>query len=702
MLQIQNFEQNLQLARQNLDLINQWCKDESKPPQELLQETLSEFANALEELHVATEELQQQNEELCATRQNLELERQKYQDLFEFAPDGYLVTTKEGVIGKANYAIESMLGVRSNFLIGKPVIVFIAESERPMVRRQITQLLSDKTLGNWKINLQPRQNTPFPVEISIAQQKDAQGNPTGLLWLIRDLRERVLIEQKICDQAALLNVATEGIWVKDLAQKITFWNRGAENIYGWEEKEIINQNFHHIIAPKVMPQILKAEKTVLEKGKWQGEIHTLTKSGQEIVVESHWTLMRDPRGTPKAVLMVDNDITEKKKLEAQYYRAQRLESLGSLAIGIAHDFNNLLTPILGISQLLSLHCSNLDQESLEMLKIVQSNAKRGANLIQQMLSFTRGIEAEQGVISISSLLDEVYQIIRTTFPKFIDISFDLPQNLWQVRGDATLLNQVFMNLCVNAYDAMSNSGTLTISAKNCPIDRTSARTNLEAEPENYVLITISDTGIGIDSSNLERIFDPFFTTKELGKGTGLGLSTTLNIVQKHGGFIEVSSQVGQGTQFQVFLPALESAEVIPLESAEVIPEPPRSMVKGEGELILVVDDEACICQAVEAVLKTYNYQVLTAKDGVEAIELYNQHQQEIAVVLMDMSMPDMDGQTAICMLPAINPQVKIIATSGLSSYQSAITKVPNVKTFLPKPYTPETLISTINQILKTE
>ena len=692
---MKTLEQNILLAQQRLDFIQQCLSDSSKPPKEIATEAISDLSIALEELHVATEELKQKNDQLLATRHALEFERQRYQDLFQLAPDGYLVTDTDGKIQEANYAIATKLGVRCNHLVGKPIIVFISKADRKAFYSQLNLVVQKETVQDWKINLEPRQAQPFPAEISIANQYDAEGNLVGLLWLIRDLSERIsAAEQKIRDQAALLDVATEGIFVRDLEQKISFWNRGAEKFYGWKAKEILDKSYHDIIEPKVNPQLLEAEKSVLETGNWQGELNITTKSGQEIVVESHWTLVCDQEGQPKAILTVDNDITEKKKLEAQFYRAQRLESLGFLASGIAHDFNNLLTPILGISQLLPLHLPNLDQESREFLKIVNTNAQRGANLIKQMLSFTGGIEEESVVVTISCLIEEVRKIAEVTFPKSIDICLCLSKDLWQLRGDSTLLHQVLMNLCVNACDAMPDGGTLTFSAENYLLDETSARMNLNAQERKYVLITVSDTGIGIDASNLEYIFDPFFTTKKLGKGTGLGLSTTLNIVQKHGGFIEVSSQVGQGTQFKVFLPALESAEVIPA--------PPRSMVKGQGELILVVDDEALICQTVEAVLTTYNYQVLTAKDGVEAIELYNQHQQEIAVVLMDMSMPSMDGQTAICMLPAINPQVKIIATSGLSSYQSSITKVPNVKAFLSKPYLPEALLETINKVISIE
>ncbi len=576
--------------------------------------------------------------------------------------------------------------------MGKPMVVFVSPADRQAFHSQLNLVVQKEKVTDWVINLQPRQGQLFAAEISITSQCDPQGNLGGLLWSIRDLSERVsAAEQKIRDQAALLDVATNGIFVCDLQQQISFWNRGAEKIYGWKREGILGKSYHELIASQLNPQLLEAEKIVMEKSQWQGELNAITKSGQEIVVESHWVLVRDSEGKPKDILMVDTDITEKKRLEAQFYRAQRLESLGTLVSGIAHDFNNLLTPILASSQLLSSYLPNLNESSEELLKILHINARRGADLVKQMLSFTRGIEGEQKILAVPYLLDEIYKLAKVTFPKSIAIEINLSKNLWQVRGDSTLLHQVLMNLCVNARDAMPDGGTLSISAENCFFDKTSARMNLHAQEGNYILITITDTGIGIESSNLERIFDPFFTTKELGKGTGLGLSTTLNIVHKHGGFIEVDSQVGQGTQFQVFLPAIESAELIP-EKDEEIP-------RGQGEVILVVDDEALICQTVKVLLTNYNYKVITVKDGIEAIEFYGNHQGSVDLVLVDLMMPNMDGAVAIEGLQKINPQLKIIATSGLPPDES-IPKVPNVKAFLPKPYTPEELLNTINEVLK--
>jgi two-component system, cell cycle sensor histidine kinase and response regulator CckA len=291
------------------------------------------------------------------------------------------------------------------------------------------------------------------------------------------------------------------------------------------------------------------------------------------------------------------------------------------------------------------------------------------------------------------LVSEIRQIVQETFPKSIEVHLDLPNDLWLVSGDATQLHQVLMNLCVNARDAMSEGGTLSLSATNLVIDENYMRMNLDAQVGPYVMVSVSDTGMGIPPEALDRIFEPFFTTKELGKGTGLGLSTVLGIVKSHGGFVEVLSSLGSGTQFKIYIPAVQAIETLPVQDDEP--------VAGEGELILVVDDEASIREVNQASLETHNYRVLTACDGIEAIAHYVQRKDEIDLVLIDMMMPSMDGMTAIRTLNKINPQVKIIAVSGLLSN----TQIPepvnsNIQAFLPKPYTAKELVRTIHQVLQ--
>ncbi|BAU04705.1 hybrid sensor histidine kinase/response regulator [Fischerella sp. NIES-3754] len=506
---------------------------------------------------------------------------------------------------------------------------------------------------------------------------------------IRYALERKQNEQKIREQAALLDVATDAIFVQDLEGKILFWNKAAELLYKWKKEEAIGKKASELWQEKDLSKLQAALSILMKNRAWEGELQQITKTGQEITVESRWTLVKDFDHTTQCFLVVNTDITQKKLLESQFLRAQRLESIGTLASGIAHDLNNVLAPILMTAQLLE---SQLDDErSKRLLPILISNAKRGANLVKQVLSFTRGMEGDRTLLQLKHIVREIQQVIRETFPKSINVSTSIPPNLWTIYGDATQLHQVLMNLCVNARDAMPNGGNLTISTENFLVDENYARMHLDAQVGAYVAITVADTGVGIAPEILDRIFEPFYTTKEFGKGTGLGLSTVLGIVKSHGGFVNVYSEVGKGSQFKVFLPAQQTPESLE--------EPEKELPTGNGELILVVDDEDSIRDITKTSLETHNYKAITASDGIEAIALYAEHRDEISVVLTDMLMPSMDGLTTIRTLKKINPNVKIIAVSGLASTEKVNAAADiGVKAFLSKPFTAKQLLQTIGVV----
>ncbi|NER45394.1 MAG: response regulator [Symploca sp. SIO1A3] len=328
---------------------------------------------------------------------------------------------------------------------------------------------------------------------------------------------------------------------------------------------------------------------------------------------------------------------------------------------------------------------------MEILKRLKNC--RGADLVKQVVSFARGIKGDHTIVQVRHLLGEIRQIAQETFPKLIKIKTDIPPNLWTVSGDATQLHQVFMNLCVNARDALTDGGTLSISGQNLAIDEHYARMNLDAQVGLYIVITVADTGAGIPPEILDRIFEPFFTTKELGQGTGLGLSTVMGIIKSHGGFVNVYSELGQGTKFKVYLPAVKAADT---ESEEQLELP-----IGQKELVLLVDDEAAIREITKTSLETYQYRVMMASDGIEAIALYTEYQDDISIVLVDMMMPEMNGPNTIRSLQEINPQVKIIAVSGLAASDKLNqASVMGIKTFLHKPYTANELLTAIKEVLK--
>ncbi|MGF1521845.1 MAG: PAS domain S-box protein [Leptolyngbyaceae cyanobacterium] len=524
-------------------------------------------------------------------------------------------------------------------------------------------------------------------------ERTPEGAPRRIIGIHTDVSDRRLAEQKIREQAALIDIATDAIFVQDLEHRIVFWSRGAEQLYGWTKTEALGQFTHELFGREAAADLETRLTSVIAKGDWQGELQRRTKSGNPLLVASRWTLVRDTTGQSQSLLVVDSDITEKKQLEAQFHQAQRLESLGRLASGIAHDLNNVLTPILTVVQLLRLTQQNMGADTQAQLNLLEESAEQGANLVKQILAFTRGEDEEQSPINLIALLKNVINIAQQSFPKSIEFCQNFspskhPDRLSiVVLANATHLNQVFMNLCINARDAMPEGGILTITVATSRVDEAVARKNWDAQIGEYVVVTVADTGTGIAPQIRDRIFDPFFTTKAIGQGTGLGLSTVLGIVKNYGGFLQVTSEVGQGTRVEVYLP---TTTVPPSHENSSREEP----LGGKGELILVVDDDATVRQSTEFLLKSYRYTTLGASDGAAAIALYTQYQDDIRLIILDVMMPHMDGIQLVHRLHAVNPSAQIIAISGLPANRDAVLAT-GVEVFLAKPYAPEALLEAV-------
>jgi two-component system, cell cycle sensor histidine kinase and response regulator CckA len=479
--------------------------------------------------------------------------------------------------------------------------------------------------------------------------------------------------------------------ITDYKGTIIYVNDKFCSISKYSREELLGQN-HRIINSGSHPQeFFKDMWAMISRGRvWKGEIKNKAKDGKFYWVDTTIVPLLDTNGKPYQYVSIRSDITEKKQLEEQFLRTQRLESIGTLAGGIAHDLNNVLSPIIMAVQLLQTKL--YDAQSQEWLEILETNARRGADLVSQVLQFARGIEGEHMPLQIKHLIDEIKQIALETFPKSIRIYTNIPRDLWTVTGDATQLHQVLMNLIVNARDAMLSGGNLSISCKNIIIDEAYAKKHPEARVGSYIGITVSDTGIGIPAEIIERIFEPFFTTKEVGKGTGLGLSTVIGIVKSHNGFITLTSEVGQGSHFRVYLPAVETNETYLLEDTEI--------PMGQEELVLVVDDEAAIRQITKTTLETYNYKVITGGDGMEAVALYAEHEDRVSVAIVDMMMPRMDGAKTIRTLQKINSKLKIIAVSGYADNEilAEVEKSGGVSAFLSKPFTARELLKTLYSV----
>lgn len=652
-----------------------------------------------------TKKLVEQNTRLeteMAERKRIEAEREtafhalqrseaQMRRLIEANVLGIVFSTADGSITDANEAFLQMVGYdRTDLEAGRLNWRNMTPPEYQQLSDQaISEINSSGVSKTFEKEYIHKDGHRVPALVGGALLEGDLQNTVGF---ILDLTQYKQAEDKIREQAALLDITTDAILVRGLDNKIQYWNKGAEQVYDWKAEEVIDQDANRLLYRlDSLEQLETAQRSLIKQGTWQGELRQVNKHGKEIIVASRWTLMRDAQGQPKSVLTVNTDITEKKQLESQFLRTQRLESLGTLAGGIAHDLNNILTPILSTAQLLQLKFPNADEQSRHLLKIVETNTKRGAALVKQVLQFARGVEGKRAIVQVKHLIHEVEQIADKTFPKSIELLTDLEPELWLVSGDATHLHQVLMNLVVNARDAMPNGGTLTISAANLFVDEYYARMNLDASVGSYIRLTVKDTGTGMSAEIVDRIFEPFFTTKEIGKGTGLGLSTVRGIVKSHSGFIDVFSKVNEGTEFKVFLPAVK-ASVSPQ-----IDLPTSS--NGNAEWILVVDDETAVLETTKISLEAYNYRVLTANDGIEAISLCAHYQHKIAVALVDMMMPSMDGITTIQTLQKIDPQIKAIALSGFVP-KDKLREISGIKSFLLKPYTIQELLQTLQAVLE--
>jgi PAS domain S-box-containing protein len=604
------------------------------------------------------------------------------------------ITDQRGIINYVNdkfceiskYSREELLGQDHR-------IINSAYHPKEFIRTLWTTIASGQ-VWRGEIRNRAKDGTFYWVDTTIVPFLNSEGKPYQYVAIRSDITERKRAEERILQQAALLDQARDAIVVRDLEQRILFWSKGAERVYGWTKEEAVGRNAVELLYKDGAATLDAALKEVLEKGEWSGELQQHRQGGTEIVVESRWTLVNDEHGKPTSILVIDTDITEKKRMEAQFLRAQRMESIGTLAGGIAHDLNNVLSPILMAVDVLQMNAK--DESSRRWLDVLRNNAERGGNMVQQVLSFARGVEGERTPLQPKHLIKEIVKIMRETLPKSVDVKYRIADDLWVISADATQIHQVLMNLCVNARDAMPRGGSLSITADNVLVDENYARMHIEATAGRFVVIAVVDTGTGMRPEVQSRIFEPFFTTKEMGKGTGLGLSTVLTIVKSHGGFVNVYSEVGKGTQFTLYFPALKASD----KADEVILRP--DLPVGNGELILVVDDEESIREITRGSLETFGYKVITAADGTEAVALYAEHKDEIAVVLTDMLMPFMDGPATIRALRKMNPSVKIIGASGLATTQSSEeASLAGVSVFLIKPYTAEKLLTAIAEILKS-
>lgn len=694
-------------------LTQKWLRlQESKVEFGGLQQMVSERTRELEESQAAAvsmmadavrnrEKAEQAYEELkheMAERRMLEEKFREQASLLDKAQDAILAHGLDHHITYWNKGAERLYGWSAQEVAGRSVAQMLYKDPEAFHRasEQVVQT------GEWVGELQQvgRDGRSLVIVGHWTLVRDAAGQPKSVLAINTDITGRKKTDEALKMQGRVLESMAEGVTVCDEDGLIVFSNDSCNTMFGYEGGELIGK--HYSVIRNLPPDEGRQSMDELfcflrEKGAWMGEMNSRKKDGTPFITRSRISVL-EMDGVRSFVAVVE-DITEKKNMEAQFLRSQRMESVGRLSSGIAHDMNNILTPIFISSFMLRRKLPPDDFE--KMLGNIETNAQRGADLIKQLLTVNCDMSGQRHVVQTSQLASDMMKIMSGTFPKNISLVAKTPEDVWPVIGDPTQLHQVLLNLCVNARDAMPAGGLLTLTTENANLDENFAAMNVDAMPGPYVLIRVSDTGEGIPADVIDKIFDPFFTTKETGKGTGLGLSTVMGIVKSHQGFVNLRSRVAAGSTFEIFLPAAPDA-VAACSAAPAMQAP-----RGQGELILVVDDEEVIREVVQKTLIAHGYRVITAGDGTEAIAQFSQNRGEVKAVLTDIMMPFMDGVTLSRTLKKMDPGIQIIATSGMGSAKGRQDKAAalaslQINTFLNKPYSANEILTAIGELLASD
>jgi PAS domain S-box-containing protein len=494
-------------------------------------------------------------------------------------------------------------------------------------------------------------------------------------------------------QVRLLDLANDAIIVRDTRDIVVYWNRGAERLYGYSRSEALGQYVHSLLQTRFSHPFQAIRDTFFREGKWEGVVTHLRRDGTPIQVESRWTLEKDPEGLPVASLEITRDTSERQALEDQLRQAQKMEAVGRLAGGIAHDFNNILTAILGYAELLT---GEIGEEEIARhdLEEIRKAAERAAGLTRQLLAFSRKQVLEPRVLEVNTVMASMDKMLRRLIGASVELVMALDPELGKIKADPGQLEQVLLNLAINARDAMLEGGTLTIETRNVELGGDEAFGGVAVVPGSYVMLSVRDTGAGMDAGTRERLFEPFFTTKEEGKGTGLGLATVYGIVKQSGGYIRVDSEPGAGSTFRVYLPRVPDPADADLGGVEA------SALPG-SETILLAEDEDAVRAFARRVLERSGYTVLEARSGEEALLMAEQHAGSIHLLLTDVVMPGINGPKLAELLHASRPQVRVLYVTGYT--ENAVVHrglLDNDLAFMQKPFTVESLTRRVRRILE--
>ena len=650
------------------------------------QKSLYNYSKNLEEL------VKERTERLLATEM-------RYTNLFEIANDAFFTIDRNYILTSINSYGENLTGYSKEEVVGKmPLLDIVHSDERDFVKNKIDRVRSGQALtAGMSFRIKDKNGTEKIIEMNMSVVKGS-GSGTEILGIARDVTERRRLEEEVArtrdELQVLFNSITDGIDVVDRDYNVIKANEGMARQRGIPVQDMIGRKCYEIFYKRQKPCENCLVEETFKTGKTYFKTRERTRSNGTVVSADVFTFpIFDHEGRIIQVVEYSRDVTERRQLEQQLLQAQKMESIGVLAGGIAHDFNNLLSGILGYASLLK--TKTREGDSLyKYADTIEQSAVKAARLTQQLLTFSRGDKFRTETVNINEIAEETLQILERAIDKNISVKKEFLPDIWAIEVDPSQIEQVLLNICINARDAMPKGGVLTIKTENVTLNDEHLADYLGAAPGDYVKISISDTGVGIDKNIQHKIFDPFFSTKDKTKGTGLGLSVVYGIIKNHGGYIHMESEPMKGTTFEIYIPASTKIAASSDSDASV------KESRGGHENILLVDDEEVVRDLGREVLESYGYKVIPAADGIEAVSIYEKQKNEIDLIILDMIMPRMGGIETFERLQAVNPAVKVIISSGYSSdghYQAVVQK--GAKGFIQKPYKIDELIRMVRQAL---
>ena len=659
---------------------------------------IHKLEDKMEELDKANRELQRDIAEQKQMRKRLEESERKARAIFDLSFSFIGLLTPDGSLVDANRFALDFAGVRLSDVVGKPFWETPWWTHSTEAQEQIRAAVRTATSGElvrFETTHLATDGVLHTIDFSLKPMKDEAGRVVLLIPQGRDITDRKRAEEAHARLATAVEQAAEAIVITDTSGQILYVNPAFEKTAGYTRQEAVGKNPRILKSGKHDSAFYRQMWESLTQGKvWSGRIINKKKNGAFYEEEMTISPIRDSAGKVINYVAVNRDVTQEVALEEQLRQAQKMESIGQLAGGVAHDFNNILTVIQGNASLL-LNVKNLSEADMDLAKQIIQAAERAAGLTRQLLVFGRKQIMQPAHLNLNEVVGNMARMLQRILGEDIALQSDYSTVLPLVFADAGMIEQVLLNLAVNARDAMPDGGQLMIATASKTIDQEYAQQNPAAAPGQCVCLSVGDTGCGIAPEHLSHIFEPFFTTKEIGRGTGLGLATVYGIVKQHRGWVEIDSQVGKGTTFRIYLPAAKGVTAKQKTTA-VAPELPRG-----DEVILIVEDEQAVRLLVGNLLQRCGYTVLLAVSGIEALNLWEQHKDEIQLLLTDMVLPDgMMGRELADKLKGEKPQLKVIYTSGYSA--NVVGKGPSLVegiNFLQKPYHPQKLAQTVRDCL---